>query len=138
MKKKFTIVAPLMTLLKDKFHSINWIEECGLSFVTLKETLTQILVLTIMNPWKGNIVLCTDASDLAIGAILMQDKVVIAYESCKLIFMELNYPVHEKKLLVAIHALKICRHYMLGIKFKIEIDHKSLKYLSIQNNLSRK
>jgi len=27
-----------------------------------------------MDPLKGNIILCTDASDLAIGAILMQDK----------------------------------------------------------------
>ena len=37
-----------------------------------------------------------------------------------------------------IHSLKVWRHYLLGVKFKIETDHQSLKYLSTQPNLSRR
>ena len=100
--------------------------------------LTQTPVLTIIDSLKGNIILCTDASDLAIGAVLMQDKKIVAYESRKLNFAELNYRVHEKELLAVIHSLKVWRHYLLGVKFKIETDHQSLRYLSTQPNLSRR
>ena len=122
MKGFSKIAAPLTALSKGKSESRNWNKECDLSFVTLKAALTQIPVLTIMNPWKGNVVLCIHASDLAIYAILMQDKRVVAYESCKLNNAELNYLVHEKELLVVMHALKVWRHYLLGFKFKIDID----------------
>ena len=75
---------------------------------------------------------------MAIGAILMQDGKVIAYESRKFNNAELNYPVHEKELLVIIHALKVWRHYLLGSEFKIETDHQSLRYLTSQANLNRR
>ena len=132
------IAAPMTNLLKGKNNVIDWTFECNLSFQTLKSVLTQTPVLTIMDPLKGNIILCTDASDLAIGAVLMQDKKVVAYESRKLNTVELNYPVHEKELLAIIHSLKVWRHYLLGVNFKIESDHQSLRYLSIQPNLSRR
>ena len=132
------IAAPMTDLLKGKNNIINWTPECESSFQTLKSLLTQTPVLTIMDPLKGNIILCTDASDLAIGAVLMQDKKIIAYESRKLNSAELNYPVHEKELLAVIHSLKIWRHYLLGLKFKIQTDHESLRYLSTQPHLSRR
>jgi hypothetical protein len=125
-------------LLKGKNNIINWIPECESSFQTLKSLLTQTHVLIIIDPLKGNIILCTDASDLAIGAVLMQDKKIIAYESRKLNCSELNYPMHEKTLLAVIHSLKVWRHYLLGLKFKIQTDHESLRYLSTQPHLSRR
>jgi hypothetical protein len=132
------IAAPMTALLRGKSESITWTNECELSFLALKTALTQASVLTIIDPLKGNIVLCIDASDLAIGTVLMQDKRVIAYESRKLSSVELNYPVHEKELLAVIHSLKVWRHYLLKVKFKIETDHQSLRYLSTQSNLSRR
>ena len=132
------IAAPMTNLLKGKSNMIDWTPECDESFQTLKSLLTQTLVLTIMEFLKGNIILCTDASDLAIGAVLMQDKKIIAYESRKLNSAELNYPVHEKELLAVIHSLKAWRHYLLGVRLKIQIDHESLKYLLIQPHLSRR
>jgi hypothetical protein len=115
--------APMIALLRGKLEAIMWTNECELRFLALKTALTQVPVLTIIDPMKGNIVLCTNASDLAIGAVLIQDKRVI---------------VHEKELLAVIHSLKVWRHYLLGVKFKIETDHQSLKYLSTQPNLSRR
>ncbi len=52
----------------------------------------------------GELILCTNVSDLAIGAMLMQEGQIIAYEFKKLAFGKLNYPTHEKELLVVIHA----------------------------------
>jgi len=75
----------MINLLKGKSDSIVWNHECNLSFFALKLALTHAPILTIIDPLKGNIVLCIDASDLAIGVVLMQNRQVIAFESQKLI-----------------------------------------------------
>src|SRR3984893_16017438 len=49
---------------------------------------------------------------------------------------ERNYPVHEQQLLSIIDALREWRHYLLGNKFVIITDHRSLQYLSTQDKLS--
>ncbi|GJP40392.1 hypothetical protein CLOM_g24662 [Closterium sp. NIES-68] len=60
----------------------------------------------------------TDASDIAIGAVLMQDfgngLQPIAYESRKMQSAERNYPVHDKEMLAIVHAFKIWRCYLTG------------------------
>jgi hypothetical protein len=77
-----------------------------------------------------------DASHLGIGCILMQEGKVIAYASRKLQKHEKNYPTHDLKLAVVVHALKIWRHYMIGNKCNIFTDHKSLKYIFTQKELN--
>jgi hypothetical protein len=42
---------------------------------------------------------------------------------------EENYPTHNLELAAVVHALKICRHYLIGHRCKIYSDHKSLKYI---------
>jgi len=49
---------------------------------------------------------------------------------------ERNYPVHEQELLAVIHALREWRHHLLGAKFIIVTDHRSLQYLQTQPSLS--
>jgi hypothetical protein len=78
----------------------------------------------------GGLVLCTNGSHLTIGARLMQRGQVFAYEFRKLTPIELNYPTHEKELLVIIHVLKIWNHYLLETQFTIETNHESLRYLT--------
>ena len=68
----------------------------------------------------------------------MQDKKIIAYESRELNSVVLNYLIHEKEVLAMIHSLKVWRHYLLEVRFKIQRNHESLKYLSTQPHLSRK
>jgi hypothetical protein len=62
----------------------------------------------------GELILCTNVNDLAIGIMLMQEGQIINYEFKKLTFEKLNYPAHEKELLVVIQVLKIWNHYLLG------------------------
>ena len=89
------ITAPITDLLKEKFERITWTNDCHASFEALKKALTKTLVLRMMDPLKDKLVLCTNASNIAIGDILMQEGRVIAYVSKKLSNAELNYPVEE-------------------------------------------
>ena len=42
----------------------------------------------------------------------------------------MNYVTHDLELAaVVVHALKIWRHYLMGKKFELRIDHHKLKYL---------
>jgi hypothetical protein len=49
---------------------------------------------------KDELVLCTDASEEAIGVVLMQEGHVVAYESRKLNPTNFFYPTHEKELII--------------------------------------
>ncbi|GJP42785.1 hypothetical protein CLOM_g2318, partial [Closterium sp. NIES-68] len=82
----------------------------------------------------------TDASDIAIEAVLLQDfgdgLQPIAYESRKLQSAERNYPVHDKEMLAIVHAFKIWRCYLTGADVTVRTYHKSLQYLRTQPNLN--
>ena len=66
----------------------------------------------------------------------MQEGRVLAYASRQLRKHEVNYPTHDLELAAVVHALKIWRHYLLGNKFHIYTDHKSLKYIFTQSELN--
>ena len=61
---------------------------------------------------------------------------VIAYASRQLRRHELNYPTHDLELAAVVHALKIWRHYLYGQCCDIYTNHKSLKYIFMQNELN--
>ncbi|GJP61476.1 hypothetical protein CLOP_g18631 [Closterium sp. NIES-67] len=95
------VTSPLTDLLKKgKFY--EWGGEQQAAFDQLKLFLTTPPVLRIADPHRP-FELITDASDLAVGAVLLQDfgegLQPIAYESRKLNPAERNYPVHDKELL---------------------------------------
>lgn len=70
----------------------------------------------------------TDASDFAIGGMLMQDRHPIAYESPKLNDLERRYTVQEKEMTVIIHCLRTWQHYLLGSEFVIMTDNVKTSY----------
>ena len=47
-----------------------------------------------------------------------------------------NYPMHDPKLVVVVHAFKTWRHYLILNKCNIHIDYKSLKYSISWNELN--
>jgi len=66
----------------------------------------------------------------------MQHGHVIAYASRQLKSHEVNYPVHDLKLVVVVFALRVWRHYLYEIQVQIFTDHKRLKYLMSQKELN--
>jgi hypothetical protein len=127
---------PLTSLL-EKGKKFKWDEACQKCFEELKEKLTTAPVLVMSDIHKGFDVYC-DASHLGHGCVLMQEGKVIAYASRQLRKHEKNYPTHDLELAAIVHALKIWRHYMIGNKCKIFMDHKSLKYIFTQKELNLK
>ena len=75
-----------------------------------------------------------DASDIAVGAVLMQEKdkgwyKLVYYASRMLTKAEHNYSVTEREALGMIYSLNKFRHYLLSNKVIFHVDHWALIYL---------
>ncbi|CAI7738841.1 unnamed protein product [Closterium sp. NIES-53] len=134
------IATPLTNLLK-KNTPFKWEDVHQQAMEQLKTALTSAPVL-ILPDLEKDCVIEADASDQAVGAVLMQDQgkglQPIAYLSNKLHGAELNYPIHDKEALAIITAFKIRRCYLKGRKTTVYTDHCSLKYLKTKLTLSRR
>lgn len=130
---------PLTRLLKKDVPFV-WGPEQEASFVDLKRTITTAPVLVAPDPEKPFVVV-TDASGMALGAVLMQDQgkglQPLCFASRKLCDAETRYPTHERELLGIVYALKQWRHYLLNaVRSVVYTDHHPLKYLENQPKLS--
>jgi hypothetical protein len=64
--------------------------------------------------------------------VLIQDGYVVAYASRQSRTHEEHYLTHGLDLATVVHALKIWRHYLIGKRCELYMDHKSLKYIFTQ------
>ncbi|GKV30882.1 hypothetical protein SLEP1_g39653 [Rubroshorea leprosula] len=127
---------PLTDLLKKKV-SWEWTTECQRAFEDLKQAVSQEPVLALPDYGKP-FEMHTDASNLAIGGVLMQDGHPIAFESRKLNDTERRYPVHDKEMTAIVHCLQVWRHYLLGSRFVIKTDNVAMSYFQRQKKLTPK
>ncbi|CAI7804458.1 unnamed protein product [Closterium sp. NIES-54] len=132
------LTAPLTELLR-KGVVFTWGEKEQAAFSTLKNVPCSPPVLRIADPHRPFEVV-TDASDIAIGAVLLQDfgngLQPIAYESRRLHPPKKNYPIHNREMLAIVHAFKDWRCYLTGADVTVRTDHKSLQYLRAQPHLN--
>jgi hypothetical protein len=61
---------------------------------------------------------------------------VICFEYRKLKERERIYTTHDLELAAIVHALKKWRHYLMGKRFELRIDHSGLNYLFDQPTLN--
>jgi len=96
------------------------------SFERLKVLITSHPILiypAFSNPFS----LTTDASNVAIGAVLSQNRKPVCYASRTLNEPEINYATIKKELLAIVWETKYFRSYLL---FEIMSDHKPLVWLN--------
>jgi len=121
------MAAPLTNLLKK--DNFNWDVDATAAFETLKSALTQPPVLAIPDFSKA-FVLETDASGIGIGAVLSQNNHPIAFFSKKLTPSLHKQSAYMRELYTITEAIAKFRHYLLGYKFLIRTDQRSLRSLT--------
>jgi transposase InsO family protein len=129
--KEFSKLAdPLYTVIgKNKF---KWDDAQQIAFSAIKEALTKPPILALPN-LEDHFILDTDASDVAIGAELIQcqnnEERVVAYGSYALTHEQRRYCVTRRELLAVVRFTRQWRHYLLGRPFVLRTDHSSLTWL---------
>lgn len=91
-------------------------------------------VLAILDFSSPFVLECSSLEE-GIGAVLMQNKHPIAYESRKLTNSEV-FSIYDKELLAIMHALAKFRQYLVCGKFVVKTDHNSLKFFLNQRDLN--
>ncbi|MCG8096943.1 MAG: DDE-type integrase/transposase/recombinase [Candidatus Thiodiazotropha endolucinida] len=132
-----SIASPLTDLTKKSRPNkiTDWQDHHEKAFQTLKNRLTSSPILRLPIFHDGTpFILRTDASDVGIGAVLLQEfegegRLPIAYASKKLLPREKNYSVIEKECLAIIWGVEKFRKYLYGVEFLLETDHKPLSYM---------
>ncbi|KAK8539331.1 hypothetical protein V6N12_042960 [Hibiscus sabdariffa] len=79
-----------------------------------------------------------DACGVGIGAVLSQEKRLVAYFNEKLSGATLNYLVYNKEMYALIRALETWQHYLLPKEFVIHTDHDALKHITGQHKLNKR
>ena len=133
--KNFSSVAVPLTRLLEKGQSYTWGDEQEKAFVKLKGLLMSTPVLVAPNfskPFK----LATDACDVGIGAVLLQEdqngiEHPVAYFSRKLTKSQRNYSTIEKETLALITALDHFRVYVNSADQPITVytDHNPIVFI---------
>lgn len=130
-----------LTELTRKDQTFKWEAAQEQAFQTLTGYLCSDSVL-IYPDFSEPFLLATDASGVAVGAVLSQKREgydrPIAYASRGLNAAERNYTVTEQELLAVVWAIKQFRCYLYGRRFTLITDHAALRWmLSIKDPSSR-
>ena len=136
------IALPLYELLKKHApNKVNWGREQEAAFKELKSHLTKDPILQLAD-FSKSFILRTDASQSAVGAVLLQEKdgevFPIAYHSRTLKGAELRYSTVEKELVGVIEGVKKFYFYLYGAPFIIETDHLPLTSLQTSKNANQR
>jgi hypothetical protein len=127
------IATPLTDLLRKNCpNKIVWGQAQEQSFLTLKDHLISKPILRLPDISK-EFTLRTDASDTALGAVLLQvhDGTLhpVMYASKKLSPREEKYPISEKEAMAIVWGIQRFHKFLYATKFIVETDHKPLTVL---------
>ncbi len=143
IKKYFRIILSLTNLTRKNILFV-WTVKAEEAFKKLKKLFIFQSVL-IMFESEKLITLKMNVSDEAIEACISQsdDKKrlhLIAFHSRKLTDAELNYKIHNKKLLAIVNSFKQWRVYLKELRHQVQVytDHKNLLYFMITKVLNRR
>ncbi|KAA0051027.1 transposon Tf2-1 polyprotein isoform X1 [Cucumis melo var. makuwa] len=119
--------APLTQLLLKKV-AFKWTEESHMAFETWKKAMMTLHILALPDfnlPFEVE----TDASSFRVGVVLIQSNRPIAYFSHTLSLRDQEKAVYERELMAVVLVVQRWRPYLLGRKFIVKTDQRSLKFL---------
>ncbi|XP_073721213.1 uncharacterized protein [Misgurnus anguillicaudatus] len=137
-----TVAEPLTNLLSPKV-SFTWTESCQVAFDNLKALLSNSPVLAAPDfnrPFK----LATDASDVGVGAVLLQDDLEgiehpVCYFSRKFDVHQKHYSTIEKEALALILSLNHFDVYVSSsVPLIVYTDHNPLVFLHNMRNTNQR
>ena len=131
--KRAHILAPLTALTSQKSGNVAWSAECQHAFDTIKAILSSDVLLRYPDHNQPFHVY-TDASDLQLGAVIVQADRPVAFYSRKLNAAQRNYTTMEKELLSVVETLKEFRTMLFGChELHVWTDHKNLTYTTLNS-----
>jgi len=98
------------------------------AFENLKNIITHAPVLSYPD-FNKPFQLTTNASNVALGAVLQQEGHPVCFASRTLNSHEQNYSATERELLAIVWGTGYFRPYLYGTKFQILSDHQPLRWL---------
>jgi hypothetical protein len=129
--KNFGVIAKPLTELLRKNTLFIWTRDHEVAFQTLKTALMSAPVLALPD---FSMLFCieTNASDVGVGAILMQDSHSIAYASKSLGPKLRGLSIYEKEYVAILLAVEQWIYYLQLSEFLIATDQMSLSHLNEQ------
>jgi hypothetical protein len=129
-----TITAPLHELVHMKKFGDKCTDLYRSCFKAIKLALANAPTLK-MPDFQSPFKVIVDASNVAIGAVLVQQDRPVAYESKKLTDTQKRWTTTKRELWAAVHALKTWRCYLQHPSFKFDLwtDHNPNTFFSTGN-----
>ncbi|XP_058775850.1 uncharacterized protein LOC131650137 [Vicia villosa] len=129
VKQYAALAAPLTDLLRST--RFVWSTAATEAFTALQKHMTDMPVLTLPD-FKKKFIVETDASGVAVGAVLSQDGHPIAFFSKKMCPRMQASSTYVREMFAVTEAVKKWRQYLIGQEFHIYTDQKSLRNLLLQ------
>ena len=126
-----TLTAPLCELLK-KDTDFIWNCTYDATFQQVKEAVVSDTTLRYFDP-SLPLTIQVDASQVGLGAALLQNGKPIAFASKALTKTECRYANIEREMLAAVFGVERFHTYVYGQSFTIKSDHKLLESISWKN-----
>ncbi|GFO04930.1 reverse transcriptase [Plakobranchus ocellatus] len=125
-----SISAPLSDLLrKGTPEKVQWTPRCDQSLAEIKRLFSSLPILIIPD-MQETFIERSDASDFAVGAVLLQDRdgtlMPCRYASRKLLPRECKYSAIEREALALVFAVKQFQRNLIFKYFVLQTDHKPL------------
>ena len=119
-----------------KNRRFHWGEKAETTFTVLKEKLCTALVLALPD-FDKLFEVDYDASGVGIGAVLSQEKRLVAFFSEKLSDARQKWSTYDNEFFFIVHALKMWEYYLVGRELVLYSDCDALKHLNSQTRISK-